>query len=73
VLQNLSNEIRECYQHAEDCRRRADEATDPVTKRDFLETEKRWLSLARSYEFAERLSRFTEPFSKQNRTTASQP
>jgi hypothetical protein len=31
-------------------------------KADYLEMERRWLSLARSYEFAERLSSFTEPF-----------
>jgi hypothetical protein len=29
---------------------------------DYLEMEQRWLALARSYEFAERLSNFTEPF-----------
>jgi hypothetical protein len=28
-------------------------------KADLLDTERRWLSLARSYEFAERLSNFT--------------
>jgi len=30
----------------------------------YLEMEQRWLDLARSYEFAERLSRFTEPSRK---------
>jgi hypothetical protein len=62
MLQDLSNEIRECYQRAGDCRRRAEETTDPATKRDFLEMEKRWLSLARSYDFADQISRFTNPF-----------
>src|SRR5215831_5286242 len=32
--------------------------------KDYLDMEQRWLALARSYEFAERLSRFTAPFSK---------
>jgi hypothetical protein len=41
---------RECYRRAADARRIADVATDPSTKADFLEIEKRWLSLARSYE-----------------------
>src|SRR5262249_37067306 len=37
---------------------------------DYLDMEQRWLALARSYEFAERLSRFTAPFSKgKNRRT----
>jgi len=31
--------------------------------------EKRWLSLAPNYEFAERLSNFIEPFRKQKRQT----
>src|SRR5262245_7254953 len=31
---------------------------------DYLDMEQRWLALARSYEFAERLSRFAAPFSK---------
>ena len=31
-----------------------------ATKQDFLDVEQRWLSLARSYEFAERLSNFTD-------------
>jgi hypothetical protein len=35
-----------------------------LIKQDFLEMEERWLSLAHSYEFAERLSRFTAPFRK---------
>jgi len=31
-----------------------------------LDMEKRWLNLARSYEFAERLSDFTKPFRRRN-------
>jgi len=34
--------------------------------RDYLDMEQRWLALARSYELAERLSRFTEPFRKRD-------
>jgi len=59
MLQNLSKEIRECYRHAEDARRKAEAATDSFTKNDFLDLERRWLFMARSYEFAERLSNFT--------------
>lgn len=62
MLQKLSEEIADCYRHASHCRERAKEALDPATKRDFLDMEWRWLSLARSYEFAERLSDFTAPF-----------
>jgi hypothetical protein len=56
MLQNLSKEIRECYLRAEQCKRLAEAALTPAAKDDFLGMERRWLSLAHSYEFAERLS-----------------
>jgi hypothetical protein len=65
MLQKLDSEIRECYRHAAECSRRADESQDSFTRQDFLDAEKRWLCLAHSYEFAERLSNFTEPVSSQ--------
>jgi hypothetical protein len=67
MLQNLSEEIRECYRYAEECKRRAESARDPTTSADFLAMESRWLGLAHSYEFAERLSKFPEPFRKRQR------
>ena len=60
VLKNLSEEIRECLQHAEDCARSAAAQTDPKIKDDFLNLETRWLFLARSYEFTERLTDFSD-------------
>jgi hypothetical protein len=59
VLQNLSREIRECYHRAGECRRLAEATLIESTKADYLDMERRWLSLAHSYEFAERLSNFT--------------
>jgi hypothetical protein len=59
MLNNLSEQVRECLQHAEDCARRAAAQTDAKVKRDFLDLERRWLSLARSYEFCERLGDFS--------------
>jgi hypothetical protein len=55
VLNNLSEQIRECLEHAEDCSRKAAAQTDLKLKEDFLNLERRWLFLARSYEFADRL------------------
>src|SRR5262249_47221714 len=63
-LQKLTKEIAECHEHARACRERAERALDPAAKNDFLDQERRWLSLAHSYEFAARLSRFTVPLSK---------
>ena len=59
MLQKLTEEIAECYRHARECRKSAERVPDPATKNDFLDQERRWLSLAHSYEFAERLSAFT--------------
>ena len=51
----LSENIRDCYRHAEHCRRRAKEQSDPLLRQDFLDCERRWRLLARSYELAERM------------------
>jgi hypothetical protein len=64
MLQNLSEEIRECLHHAEECKRRAKTALSADAIKDYLDMEQRWLALARSYEFAESPSNFTAtPFS----------
>jgi hypothetical protein len=59
MLLKLTGEIAECYRHATDARERAKTACNAATKQDFLDMEQRWLSLAHSYEFAERHSKFT--------------
>jgi len=66
MLQTLSVDIRECYLLAEQCRRLAETALTASAKTDFVDMERRWLSLAHNYEFAERLSDFTTPFSERN-------
>ncbi len=58
MLNNLSDQLRECLRHAEDCARQAAAQTCPNLKKDFLDMERRWLFLARSYEFTEQLSDF---------------
>ena len=62
MLQNLSKEIRECLRRAEECKGLSKTTLTASAISDYLEMEQRWLALARSYEFAERLSNFTEPF-----------
>jgi hypothetical protein len=59
MLQKLSNEIRECYRHAAEARHKAEVTTHLPTKAEFQDIERRWLSLARSYEFSEQLASFT--------------
>jgi two-component sensor histidine kinase len=58
MLNNLSEEVRECLQHAEACARQAAAQTSAKLKEEFLDLERRWLALARSYEFADQLDDF---------------
>jgi hypothetical protein len=44
--------IRECLLYANDC---AQQAKDPQRRQELLDMQLRWLSLARGYEFSERL------------------
>jgi hypothetical protein len=67
VLNNLSAQIRDCLQHAEDCARKAAELPNgSPSRQDFLQLEERWLLLARSYEFGESLNNFTKNSAKPN-------
>jgi hypothetical protein len=66
MLNNLSEQIRNCHQHAEDCARKAAEQTDPQLKQDFLDLEKRWLLLARSFELNERLGDFSAEMNRRS-------
>jgi hypothetical protein len=60
LLNNVSEEVRECLPHAERCARKAAAQSCPKLKQYFLELEQRWLFLARSYEFTERLTDFSD-------------
>jgi len=60
MLRNLSEEIRDCLRRAEECKRLSKTALSASAIQDYLDMEQRWLSLAHSYDFTERLSRFTK-------------
>jgi hypothetical protein len=70
MLSNLSVQIRECLEHAEDCARKAAAQTDPRLKQDYLDMERRWLFLARSYQFTDRLGDFSDETGRQANTLA---
>jgi hypothetical protein len=53
MLNNLSEQVRECLRHAEGCAQRAAAQADPKLKQDFLQLEQKWLSLARSFQLTE--------------------
>jgi hypothetical protein len=49
MLNNHTQEIRECYQQAAHCAQQAETQNDPKVKKQFLELTRRWLLLARGY------------------------
>jgi hypothetical protein len=68
MLNKLSEQIRECLEHAEDCARKA--AEQPVgstLKQDYLYLARNWRSLARSFELGERLTDFTNETKRSER------
>ena len=65
MLNNLSEQIRDCLRHAEDRARQAAAQPCPTLKEDFLDMERRWLFLARSYEFTERVTNFSAETERQ--------
>ena len=58
MLQQLSEQVRECHQHAANAKAKADAADDPAVKKSYFDLEDRWLFLARSYRFTESLEAF---------------
>jgi hypothetical protein len=69
MLQNLSQEMRDCHHHAEEYKRLSKAALTPAAIKDYLQIEQRWLALARSYDFTEQVSsRFTKIVPKDTNT-----
>jgi len=67
VLNNPSEQIRECLQHAEECAREAAALPNSSPSRqEFAQLEKRWLELAGSIEIGEQLDSFTKNSANSN-------
>jgi hypothetical protein len=60
MSRHLSDDIRECGVLADEFKHKARIESDPVRRRDFLDSEKRWRTLARGYELAQRLNRLAD-------------
>jgi hypothetical protein len=60
MLKKISDQVRECYEHAERCARYAKVVNDSQNRKDLLRLEEQWLELARSFELTERISDFTK-------------
>jgi hypothetical protein len=59
LLENLSEEVRQCYVRAEECTGQARATQDEKLRADYLRLAQSWLKLAASYEFWLRLKLFS--------------
>ena len=57
-MEKFSDEIHECNQFADECRRNADETDNSSRRQYYLDMEARWLQLARSPAFLEQICNF---------------
>jgi hypothetical protein len=60
MLSRLSDKVRHCREHAEECKRLAEGARDPAIAEQYLAIKQRWLALARSLQTSERVSAFID-------------
>jgi hypothetical protein len=58
MLQDLGEQLRECYLRAEQCRQMANSSVSRQDREDWLKSEQRWMVLARGYETIERIESF---------------
>jgi hypothetical protein len=56
MLKPTGPKARECYAHAIAAREKAFKTDDPRARSDYLDMEKRWVRLANSYEYSDRLA-----------------
>ncbi len=56
MLNSLSKQITHCYYRAAECRELAARCVSPCDREFYVEREQAWLTLARSYEFQERVN-----------------
>jgi PAS domain S-box-containing protein len=67
MLEQFSDQIRLCYERAAEAKERADATNDQALKAEFLNSEERWLTLARSYGFTKSLEAFSAENSERRR------
>ncbi len=60
MFQKISTQVADCYERAGESRARAAAADDENDKTEYLNIERRWIMLARSYELSERMTGFAE-------------
>jgi hypothetical protein len=67
MLQKISHQVANCYERAGESRARAAAADSEIDKTEFLNIERRWIMLARSYELSERITGFNDEIKRRLR------
>jgi hypothetical protein len=70
VFAKPSEQARECLLYADHCAAKAGLQTDPKLRQVYLDMQQRWLSLAHSYEFSDRLKSLSTAEEKNKETRA---
>ena len=60
MLQKTSAQVADCYERAGESRAKAAAAANEIDKTEYLNIERRWIMLARSYELSERVTGFND-------------
>ena len=69
MLEQLSEQVRECYERAAEAKANAGASNDPALKTSYLDLERSWLLLARSFGATESLDDFTREISKRRKAS----
>ena len=73
MLKQLSEQVRECHQHAADAKAQAHATADPALKSSYSALGDRWLFLAPSYMLSESLQDFVDPRARRNEPAPIDP
>jgi len=73
MLQKLSAQIALGHERASESRAGADNASTQADRLQYLDLERRWMLLARSYEMSERVTRFTDEIQRRRTSVRSEP
>lgn len=71
MLSGLSKQVAHCYFRASECRELAVLSLNPTDRQAYIERERAWLALARSYEFSQRLGQMLKEMQRQERRNSS--
>jgi hypothetical protein len=69
MLRKVSERVADCYHRASECRAKANDAFNEAARQEYLDIERRWLMLARSYELSDRVTDYVTEAERRLRVT----